>query len=331
MISLAVAVLVLVGTANAGALRVTFDTSLDDVWTTFKTTHGKVYDATEENVRRVIFEKNVQYINQHNLESDLGEHTYTLGINKFADLTHEEFKSLYLHSMTIKQSGSTFLPPSNVQIPDSVDWRTQGYVTDVKDQGQCGSCWAFSTTGSLEGQWFKKTNKLISLSEQQLVDCSQSFGNDGCGGGLMDNAFEYIAKFGEETEADYPYTARDGTCKYNKAKVAANDTGHTDVRSGSESDLQSAIATVGPISVAIDANHESFQFYKSGVYNERSCSSTELDHGVLAVGYGTQSSQDYYIVKNSWGTSWGTQGYILMSRNKKNQCGIATMASYPLV
>jgi cathepsin L len=206
-------------------------------------------------------------------------------------------------------------------------------VTPVKDQGQCGSCWAFSATGSLEGQHFKKQGKLVSLSEQNLVDCSGKFGNEGCNGGLMDQAFQYIdSNKGVDTEPSYPYQARDGKCRFKATNVGATDAGFHDIKAGDESDLENAIATIGPISVAIDASHDSFQFYKSGVYYEPDCSSEQLDHGVLAVGYGTSSDgKKYYIVKNSWGLSWGNQGYLEMSRERDNNCGIATAASYPVV
>jgi len=254
-------------------------------------------------------------------------------MNQFADLTSEEFGQLYLgtimNASNIVQGIDVFIP-SFGELADAVDWRTKGVVTGIKNQGQCGSCWAFSTTGSVEGATAIKSGKLVSLSEQNLVDCSGSFGNYGCNGGLMDSAFQYIiANKGIDTESSYPYTAMDGTCVFNPSNVGAKISSYKDVQAQSEAALTAAIMSVGPISVAIDASHSSFQLYSSGVYYESRCSATQLDHGVLAVGYGTQGS-DYYIVKNSWGTSWGMQGYILMSRNRNNNCGIATMSSYPI-
>lgn len=185
----------------------------------------------------------------------------------------------------------------------------------------------------MEGQHYRRTGKLVSLSEQNLIDCSAKYGNNGCEGGLMDNAFRYIKdNHGLDTEKSYPYEAEDDKCRYNPKNSGATDRGYTDIESGSENHLKAAVATVGPISVAIDASHESFQFYSEGVYDEPQCDSQALDHGVLAVGYGTtEDGVDYWLVKNSWGATWGDKGYILMSRNKDNQCGIATQASYPLV
>jgi len=185
----------------------------------------------------------------------------------------------------------------------------------------------------MEGQHFNATKTLVSLSEQNLVDCSTAEGNMGCNGGLMDQAFQYVIKNkGIDTEASYPYEAKDGQCRFNAANVGATISRFVDIPTGNESALEAAIAAVGPISVAIDAGHPSFQLYKSGVYNPKVCSSTQLDHGVLAVGYGmTKTEAKYYIVKNSWGSSWGLEGYIWMARETSNKCGIATAASYPIV
>ena len=313
-----------------------FDATLDGVWKNFKLEHGKEYTTgEEEQLRRLTWEANLKYINNHNNEAALGKHTYTLKMNKFGDLSSAEFGRMFngynMTKMMKKTSASKFVAESK-DVPDSVDWRTQGYVTPIKDQGQCGSCWAFSAVASLEGQHFKASGKLVSLSEQNLVDCSRKEGNQGCNGGLMDQAFTYIKKNkGIDTEASYPYKAVDGKCKFDAANVGATDNGFKDIESGNEDDLTNAIATVGPISVAIDASQSSFQFYSTGVYSDPNCSSSELDHGVTAVGYGVQNGQKYYIVKNSWAETWGDKGYILMARDSNNMCGIATSASYPLV
>jgi len=316
------------------ASAVSINLTSEGEWSAFKTLHGKSYDAAEEVTRRAIWAKNVLKVVKHNAEHQAGKHTYTLKMNVFGDMSHEEFlsKMVGLKQSKKQNSASTFMAPSNFKAPTSVDWRKQGYVTPVKDQGQCGSCWAFSAIASLEGQHFKKEGKLVSLSEQNLVDCSGKFGNQGCNGGLMDQAFDYIkANKGVDTEAAYPYKAVDQKCKFKAADVGATVTGYTDITSGDEDALAAAIASIGPISVAIDASHDSFQLYSSGIYNEPDCSSSELDHGVTAVGYDTSADGDFYIVKNSWAATWGMDGYIQMSRNKDNQCGIATAASYPLV
>lgn len=312
--------------------------SMEHLFRTFKQVHHKDYsDKHEEETRQKIFESNVNYIHEHNIKYAKGEKSFYLGVNKFTDLTHQEYTKLYtghiIRSSEMKPNGSKFLSPSNILLPEEVDWRKKGMVTPVKDQGQCGSCWSFSATGSLEGQNFKANGKLISLSEQQLVDCSKKYGNEGCNGGLMDQAFEYIkAVGGIEDEEDYPYVAEDEPrCYFKKSLEKAEVTGFVDVDQGSESKLQEAVATIGPISIAIDASHPSFQSYSGGVYDEPECSSEQLDHGVLVVGYGTENGQDYWLVKNSWSASWGDEGYIKMSRNKDNQCGIASQASYPLV
>jgi len=328
---------VIVVLALALGCTLALDVKLNQQWKLWKESNGKSYFDAEEHVRRAVWESNLKIVQDHNLEADLGVHTFWLGMNKYADLTITEFTKMmngFNSTMRGQQSQDrhTFVSTPNVKLPDTVDWRDKGYVTPIKDQGQCGSCWAFSATGSLEGQHFKATTKLVSLSEQNLVDCSTKQGNMGCNGGLMDQAFQYIkVNDGIDTEDSYKYEARDGQCRFKKEDVGATDTGFTDIKSKDESALQEAVATIGPISVAIDASHSSFQLYKHGVYNEKACSQTQLDHGVLAVGYGSEDSKDYWLVKNSWGTGWGDKGYIMMTRNKNNQCGIATMSSYPLV
>jgi len=306
------------------------------VWQLFKTVHGKTYASdVEEALRQQIFIEKVAEIEQHNKRYEAGEESFSMAINRFSDMLTSEVKSMMngLKPSDKSEATATFVKlDSDKDLPETVDWRTKGIVTKVKNQGQCGSCWAFSTTGSFEGQHAKKSGKLVSLSEQQLVDCSGKEGNQGCNGGLMDLAFKYIKSCGGlETEEHYPYYAEDRSCKFSKKHIAASLTGFVDVTSGDEEALKQAVATIGPISVAIDASHGSFQSYRSGVYNERSCSSTQLDHGVLAVGYGTENGKDYWLVKNSWAESWGEDGYIKMTRNHNNQCGIATQASYPTV
>jgi cathepsin L len=321
-----------VGAAAAQAMTLDADVQLFNSW---KLKHDKAYKSDDHELTAFqTFKSNAAYINAHNMNSE--KHGFTLGLNHLADMTNQEYQQYLLGSgPKAATNGSTYIA-NHLDAPASKDWRDEGYVTPIKDQGQCGSCWAFSTVAGLEGQYFAKNQKLVSLAEQQLVDCSSSFGNMGCNGGLMDNGFEYIETLSDGlcTEDSYQYTASDGSCKASScttASPAATVTGYTDINQGSEDDLTNALATVGPVSVAIDASHQSFQFYKSGVYHELLCSSTRLDHGVTAVGYGTMGSKDYYIVKNSWGTVWGEQGYINMARNKNNNCGIASSASYPLV
>jgi len=302
----------------------------DQEWEIFKAKYERKYLSTpEHDQRRSIFISNLRLIQKHNAEHALGLHTYTLGVNKFADLTSEEFVKTY---NGFRPELHKELPKADLKAignePDTVDWRPQGYVTPIKDQGQCGSCWAFSAVATMEGAWFKKSGSLISLSEQQLVDCDTAE-DQGCNGGLPSNAINYvIANKGDDTEASYPYTARDGSCHFDAANVGATFTKLVQVESKSEEALKTATATIGPISVGIDASHFSFQLYSGGVYHSIFCSQTRLDHGVAVVGYGSDNGKDFWLVKNSWGESWGEQGYIKMSRNRNNNCGIATMACY---
>eukprot|EP01135_Chromosphaera_perkinsii_P011124 Nk52_evm33s2340 gene=Nk52_evmTU33s2340 len=306
----------------------------------WKEQFNKEYNTVEEEQsRKNIFLANLDYINNHN---DQG-HEFYLGMNQFGDMSHDEFKnSILMQAVPAHkpEGGKIYEKPEGFQAKEKVDWRSQGtedlslVLDEVKNQGQCGSCWAFSAVGALEGQWQKKTKNddMVSLSEQDLVDCSSKFGNMGCNGGLMDNAFQYIKSVhGIDTEDDYSYTAKDGSCHEDDEHRTAPVTGFVDIPSGDETALRDATASEGPIAVAIDASQISFQFYRGGVYSPLFCSSTQLDHGVLVVGYGTSEGKDYWIVRNSWGAVWGLKGYIHMVRNKNNKCGIATQASYPTV
>jgi len=310
----------------------------DKRWEMFKRKYNKVYpQASEEAKRHAIWYNNTQLIHAHNELYKEGKTTFRLGPNSNMDLTAKEFAARF--NGFKNKTGFAGVPEvSDVDIKDlpaEVDWVKKGYVTPIKNQQQCGSCWAFSATGSMEGAHFKATGKLVSLSEQNLVDCSDAEGNMGCDGGLMDQAFNYtVINKGIDTEASYPYKAVDQQCMFNASNVGATISKWTDIPSGSEPDLMKAIATVGPISVAIDASQYTFQLYSSGIYYDPNCSSQFLDHGVLAVGYGSKKTgvnKDYYLVKNSWGTDWGMKGYIEMSRNRNNNCGIATQSSYPVV
>ncbi|KAF7637568.1 hypothetical protein Mgra_00003086 [Meloidogyne graminicola] len=312
-------------------------------WQAYKAKHGKSYpNQDEDNERMLAYLSAKQYINKHQKAYSEGKVSFQLGENHIADLPFNEYRKLngfrrHFGDPLKHKNASTFMSPLNLcDVPESVDWRDKGLVTDVKNQGMCGSCWAFSATGALEGQHSRKLGSLVSLSEQNLIDCTKGepYGNMGCNGGLMDKAFQYIRdNKGLDTEMSYPYKAKTGKkCLFKRSSVGASDTGFVDLPSGDEEKLKIAVATQGPVSVAIDAGHRSFQLYTHGVYDEDACSSENLDHGVLVVGYGTDDIHgDYWIVKNSWGTHWGEEGYIRMSRNKDNQCGIASQASYPLV
>ncbi|KAL8124954.1 cysteine proteinase COT44-like [Apium graveolens] len=305
--------------------------------------HGKTYNTNglelEKERRFEIFKDNLKFIDEHNS----GNHSYRVGLNKFADLSNDEYRSIYLGTRTdakrrfVKyQTGAisnryAVRNGEDRMLPESVDWRNRGAVTPIKDQGSCGSCWAFSTVAAVEGINKIVTGELISLSEQELVDCDKSY-NLGCNGGLMDYAFEFIiSNGGMDTEDDYPYRGVDLKCDpaRKNSKVVSID-GYEDVPANDEKALKMAVAHQ-PVSVAIEAGGRGLQLYSSGIFS--GMCGTALDHGVVVVGYGREDGKDYWLVRNSWGTSWGENGYFKMERNvaytSTGKCGIAMQPSYP--
>merc|ERR1712087_473717 len=287
---------------------------------------------------------NWRMINDFNVA---GEEPFTMRMNQFGDLTGDAFK-LYVHGhtgscmkqRTVQQRVAMQEVTPDVNAPSSVDWTNvdgKSYVTPVKNQGQCGSCWAFSTTGSIEARTAIKngqTDSAITSLSEQLVDCSGSYGNDGCNGGLMDNAFKCVeASGGLCSESEYAYTGRNGQCKSSSCGTAYDAiSSYSDVTADSMASLEAAVAE-GPVSIAIEADQSAFQFYSLGVLTG-TCG-TRLDHGVLAVGYGTSGSDQYWKVKNSWGETWGMDGYILICKDcgkngSKGECGILMEPSFPV-
>jgi len=334
------------------SIPIVFSSALDenidniDFWksfVSFQARFKKIYPSeTELQQRFEIFKENVITIFQHNLEK---KENYTMGINQFTDLTSIEFQKNIIHSGFIGSTASSLRGKSKcsqytyqqIKVPSSIDWRSSGAVTPVKDQGQCGSCWSFSATGAMEGAWSISTGNLVSLSEEQLVDCSKRYGNLGCNGGLMDNAFQYAIDNGMCVESDYPYTASSGssgscqsTCD---PEVTISDC--ADVPANNQLALKEAVS-FGPVSIAIEADQRIFQSYSSGVITSSACG-TDLDHGVLIVGYGTEpeTQLDYWLVKNSWSTTWGDEGYVKIQRSDSTNdigiCGIAAQPSFPIV
>ncbi|KAG7037972.1 Cysteine protease XCP1 [Cucurbita argyrosperma subsp. argyrosperma] len=293
--------------------------------------HGKIYETIEEKWNRFeVFKDNLKHIDETNKKVS----SYWLGLNEFADLTHQEFQKMYLglkvESSRTRQSPEEFTYKDIVDLPKSVDWRKKGAVTRVKNQGSCGSCWAFSTVAAVEGINKIVGGNLTSLSEQELVDCDRPY-NNGCHGGLMDYAFSFIVSSGGlHKEEDYPYLEEESTCENKKGELeVVTISGYKDVPENNEGSLIKALAHQ-PLSVAIEASGRDFQFYSGGIF-DGPCG-TELDHGVAAVGYGSSKGVDYIIVKNSWGPKWGEKGFIKMKRNTGKPaglCGINKMASYP--
>ncbi len=305
--------------------------SADDMeFLKFVSLHGKSYGTKEEfEFRSQIFKKTLANLATENSNS---ENTFRVALNKFADWTPSELKRILSYRPLGKNT--KVAPLTNVQLPTSVDWRDKNAVNPVRDQGQCGSCWAFSAVGAMESRAFIRAidkHGLLQLSEQQLVDCAGgTYGNEGCNGGDMGAAFQYAQDYGMMNRTDYPYTAQDGTCVYDANKVTkVKPSGNTAVTPNSAIALKTAIAD-GPVSVAIEADTFVFQFYSGGILNSAQCG-TDLDHGVVAIGYGVDPTKgEYYIVRNSWGASWGMRGYINIAiKDGQGICGIQMEPVYP--
>ena len=327
---------------NANLRLRTFTTlpTEEETWkrfTDFQEHFSKQYKTVEETENRFhIFRANLRNIILHNLD-----HTqnFTMGVNPFTDLTPQEFKDQYVGGMKARVGSYNCKPFSSAAsgAPLSMDWRQKGAVTSVKDQGQCGSCWAFSSTGAIEGAWAIATGELLDLSEQELVDCATgvSYGSHSCNGGQMDGAFKFVMEHGQCVYSAYPYTSGKtktaGSCQ--TCMAVAHLSACLDVKPNDQISLKGAVAQQ-PVAIAISADTQLFQSYASGVITSPACY-TSLDHGVLIVGYGTENGQDYWLVKNSWSDSWGEKGYVKIARssstNDPGVCGIAMDPSFPVV
>lgn len=297
----------------------------------------KIADGKEFMAKLEAFVDNVKYIEEHNAKKDK---TFTMGMNQYSHMTHAEFLQ-HVHLATQAPSLRRNAPfhhgePSNMLgVPESVNWVTAGAVTPVKNQAQCGGCWSFSTTGAMEGAFYIKNGQMPSyegFSEEQLIACDSTC--SACNGGWMSTAFEWvISNGGLTTEEQWPYTSGQGNVPACSSKSVTNVAGSTpstysDVQADSVSAMMSAVAQQ-PVSIAIEANSQSFQYYNGGVLG--SDCGQQLDHGVLAVGYGSENGQDYWLVKNSWGASWGESGYIKILKDQSNLCGVLSAPSYPVL
>jgi len=329
--------LTLIACLMAMASRADYD--IDTEWSAFKAQHGKAYaNQAEDNLRKVNFADNLQRIKDHN-DAGLG---FELGVNEYADMTNDEFRDKMLMK-NFQPAVLASLPSAGSRrkrrqtVPDAIDWTTSGCITAIKNQGQCGSCYAFASVAALEYYNCKKLNRLTVLSEQNIIDCTNNvtYGNLGCNGGYTFASFQYVQNQGGiDKSSSYPYAAKVGSCQYKSRNSAGTCAGWVRVLPwGNETALQQVVGTVGPVTVLIDASLTTFQLYKSGVYDDQACNRTvNVDHAVTAVGYATTANgTDYWLIKNSWGTTWGMNGYLWLARNDNNLCCVATFPYYPLV
>lgn len=310
-------------TTVAVAHAATLSAEVMDAFSRFTTEYNKKYDDSEFSSRMAIFADNLERINEQNRQHVLLGGEAVFGVTQFSDLTPAEFKAKYLTYIP----SNTTVERVNIELDGApattVDWRTKGAVTDVKDQGQCGSCWAFSATEAIESYAFLANKKLIELSPQQITSCDKTDG--GCNGGNTETAYAYVHKAGGiETSKDYPYTSgggNTGVCKFDASKVAVKIAGYKSVARG-EANLKAALNN-GPVSVCLAA--DAFQSYRSGIL--RSCPG-QVDHCVQAVGYDDSNSPPYWIVRNSWATTWGEKGYIRVASGQ-DLCKISDDVTYP--
>ncbi|KAH8850203.1 Cathepsin L-like proteinase [Schistosoma japonicum] len=328
------------------------------LWLKWKSLHHKHYSTQKEyDEHYENWQYNLHLIRQHNKMQQKGLELYTTGLNEFSDLNWSHISAVYLTNLSqfVKnhnKQGLVLLKQSlndsiSKEIPGSWDWRNSGIVSKVKStnrylwmfiisvisafvgiQGKCGACWAFSAAGALEGQLKNKTGRFIELSSQQLIDCSHSFGNHGCLGGDMNNAFRYVEKYGIQSEESYPYLTKEGECQPIKSSPLTYSKSIIEIKSNDEEQLKYVLYEYGPVSAGINVEQQ-FMRYKNGIYHSKSCSSADVNHAVLIVGYGEENGIQYWIIKNSWGIEWGENGYARIRRNYNNMCGIATMASVP--
>lgn len=310
------------------------------LWQRYKARFAKRFISHVLERKRIeIFRAALERIHVHNCEADMGAHAYHCGLNELSDLSPEEMESRTgLIPDTRRSSENEFVASVPLStLPTHVDWREKGYVTPVKNQGSCGSCWTFATTGTIEGQYFNKTQKLVSLSEQQFLDCASNskYGNKGCNGGVVSRALQYAKDVGfEEAETDYPYEGKQKNCRASHSDAVPDSQvkSFVNVKRNCEKSLMEAVATVGPIAVAIYASEKNFQNYKSGVFS-CTCKRT-INHAVLLVGYGTENGKDYWLIKNSWGCGWGDKGYVKIARSPKNgyeNCAITSQSTFALM
>ena len=286
---------------------------------------NQFFTGDEYHLRLGIFITNSRLVKEHNS----AQKKFKVGSNKFAAYTHAEYQSLLGFRMNLRKQHNV-RPSRKVNI-DHLDWREKGVVNGIKDQGQCGSCWAFSAIQAAESANALATGTLRAFSEQNLVDCATIVDFCyGCEGGFMYGAFDHVIKRQKHNlvlESDYPYTGVEDDCRYDDLPHTGTISSYVNIEEGSEDDLEAKVQ-IGPVAVAIDASNWSFQLYTSGIYDEPNCISSKLNHGVGCIGYGSENDVKYWIVRNSWGAAWGEKGYVRMLW-KDNQCGIASMASIP--